>query len=209
MKKKIATVSQVLNVIDKPGLVYWANKIGLQGKTTKQALKESAGVGTTLHYMAECYVLGKEYGELHIDERDRHKIILDKCFGLEENLNHFKQWWYNNGFTDPETEVYLESKKLMFRGRLDIIADRGDSTLVIDIKTAKAIYDNHKFQVAGYYLLALEDGYDVTGGAVVQIGRTPWESPHVWEADKKILKPYIEVFKRARDLFYALESVKT
>lgn len=58
MNKK-PTVTELINLLDKPFLLKWANKIGLEGISLDDYRKQSKGDGTNVHRQIENDFKGK------------------------------------------------------------------------------------------------------------------------------------------------------
>jgi len=59
MTIKKPSVSQLLSLLDKPALLGWANKIGLEGKTLLDVRRQNMSAGTNLHKQVERWLLNK------------------------------------------------------------------------------------------------------------------------------------------------------
>lgn len=79
--KKIPSVTTVLGRFkNATGLIIWANKLGLDGKSYHDELKKAGDIGTALHDLAEIHIK-QEYYELPKDKK------VKRCF------NQFLTWW--------------------------------------------------------------------------------------------------------------------
>jgi hypothetical protein len=160
-------VTTITGVMDKPALVRWANNLGLQGIDSSKYTDAMASIGTLTHYLIECYLLGTkaELGDYTANEIETAK----KCFFK------FQAWMTEKNVKKEDfvvSEGQLVSEKYRFGGTVDICAVVGGISTLIDIKTAKGIYGEHKTQVAGgYRLLCEEAGYGVEKIIILRIGR--------------------------------------
>jgi hypothetical protein len=153
--------------MDKPALVRWANNLGLQGIDSSKYVDGLASIGTLTHYMIECRLTDKEpeLGDYTPNEVAAAKRCFQKFLDWEKskNLNH-------NDFVVSEGQ--LVSEKHRFGGTIDLCAMVAGVPTLIDIKTAKGIYGEHKTQVAGgYRLLCEEAGYGVKNILILRVGR--------------------------------------
>ena len=69
---KVPGVTTVLGVLNKPALVIWANRLGLQGIDSSKYRDEMADIGTLAHQMIVDYFKGEktdtnEYSKSQID----------------------------------------------------------------------------------------------------------------------------------------------
>ncbi len=91
---------------------------------------------------------------------------------------------------------------------MDILAEVDGSRGLIDIKTSKAIYDDHMYQVAAYHRLAQEHGYEPKWVRVLQVGRTDEEGFTIRHASDEELHRYWNVFESALVLYRAIQRAK-
>ena len=54
--QEVPSVTQILGVINKPALINWANKMGLQGIKTSEVLRNTADIGTLAHEIIEKWI---------------------------------------------------------------------------------------------------------------------------------------------------------
>lgn len=99
-------------------------------------------------------------------------------------------WWSE---VEPEVdhnEVMLASNEHGYAGRTDLVAKVDGRRGIIDLKTSKAVYESHHFQLAGYRLALRESGYgEVDFTAVIRVGddgtyefRESWATEEQWLA---------------------------
>lgn len=162
-------VTTVLGLLNKPALVPWANKLGLQGIDVSKYVDDKADIGTLGHAMVTDKLIGQE-----TDTADFSKNQID----LAENCAlSFWEWEKEN----PIEEVYfcerpMVSEAFRFGGTLDIYAKVNGRKEIIDLKTGSGIYDEHIWQVSALKKLLEENGYEVDGVRIVNIPRTENEA---------------------------------
>lgn len=130
MKKP--SITELTGLLDKPALLKWANKIGLQGINIDDYKKQSTSNGTNLHKQIENYLLNG----FKLDDEKIH----EKCvkFFLDKNIISVEKWC--------ENEYFL--------GRLDIKFEYNGETYIADFKTnCKGIYLEHKLQLSAYRMI--------------------------------------------------------
>lgn len=158
-------VTTVLGILNKPALVPWANKLGLQGIDVKKYVDDKADIGTLGHAMVTDKLIGKE-----TDTSDYSKNQIDRA---ENCALSFWEWEKRN----PIEEVIWVEKPLVseihrYGGTADIYCRlRGIFTL-IDLKTGSGIYPEHKHQLSALDTLSLENNYPVEQHIVVNIPRS-------------------------------------
>ena len=164
---KVAGVTTYLSVLAKPALYRWNNKMGLQGIDTTVYVDNLADIGTLGHAMIMSHLTGKE---LDSSEYTPEQIDLaENCF-----LSYLN--WEKPHKVEPIlVETPLVSEQYRYGGTLDLLAKVDAIDTLIDFKTGKAIYPEHYIQVAAYWMLALEHGYSVHDGWILNIPRAETE----------------------------------
>jgi hypothetical protein len=129
-------------------------------------LKTSADTGIDMHAELEKYV----------------KSCMDFNDGApREGLEHehyavqlFAKWSMDNVKEFEVSEGYCYSERLWTGGIVDLIfLDKDDRVCVFDFKSAKAAYDAHFLQDAGYHIAIAENGvYDCDGNLVLRYGES-------------------------------------
>ena len=119
------SVTKLIDLLNKPGLVYWANNIGLKGLSLNDYRVESSKNGTNKHIEAQMYL---EEG-----------VKFDGCFELDKSINGFE-------FVCCEKEVKTDH----LIGRIDLILKKDDLTYIIDFKSSEKIYLSTKLQLSTY-----------------------------------------------------------
>lgn len=121
----MVAVTKLIELLDKPALVKWANKIGLEGINIKDYRSDSTKKGIATHNDIEKYL--KE-GVLFEGYEDFDRLLEGyEILGLE-------------------TEV----KNNNLKGRIDLILKKDGLIYVIDFKTSKYVYLSTKLQLSTY-----------------------------------------------------------
>jgi hypothetical protein len=177
-------VTSVLQIINKPALMYWAVNMALEhiGSNLKpgQALDEvqlkklladakiahrakstdAADIGTMIHEWIEKWITGKK-PETPINVQ------------MKQATDSFLKWVDDNNvkFVDSERMVY--SKKWGYAGTLDFTATIGKEFVIGDIKTSTGIWDEYWLQVAAYEQAFREEfaDKDVARAVIVRVGK--------------------------------------
>ena len=132
------SVSKLIDLLNKPALIKWANKQGLKGIDVG-VYKESARQRGT----------------------SRHKIIEDFTGGIlceDESLNT-KMTKFFSDKKIIDTEVSFETD--YFTGRYDVKLVWHDLTFICDYKSSQRIYFETKLQLAAYRMAFPTDGLAV------------------------------------------------
>jgi len=170
--EKYISVTQALGVIDKPALKFWAVKKCYEyllkfldetgkGIITLKDLEDAkrehtrfttdaANIGTAVHKWVENYIKTKD-DTLPNDERIMNGVLA------------FLRWRdaHNVEFISSERMILSPTHK--FIGTMDAEAIIDGKVCVIDFKTSKGIWKEHRLQTAAYQKAAEEEGSEFTG----------------------------------------------
>lgn len=175
--KRVPGVTTITGVMDKPALVRWANQLGLQGIDSTKYVDDLAAIGTLAHYLIQCHLTGEKP-----DTSDYSANQIDMA---ENGLLRFMAWQDETGYVAEWCEKQFVSEIYQYGGTIDsygTLTKRGNRKALVDIKTAKAIYDDMFTQVAGGYALLLsESEYLVDDVIIVRVGRTAEEGDRAEE----------------------------
>ena len=149
---------------NKEALLWWANQMGLDGKNHRDVAEKEADIGTIAHAMIEADLKGKEFDTSKYD-----KDMIDKA---ETSYLAWLEWKELVSFKVLESEKSLISEKYQFGGTIDIAAIK-KITAIVDLKTSKAVYADHKIQVAAYGRLWNENYPDnpIQAYYILQLGK--------------------------------------
>lgn len=170
----VPSVTTVLNVLNKPALIKWANNLGLQGIDSTKYVDKLAGIGTLAHYLIECYLKKEEpdLSEFSPDDVKKAQVAVEKYLKWEKEYK-------------PEPiliEQPLVSDEFNYGGQIDLVAKLNNKVTLIDFKTCKAIYPEMMYQLAAYKNLLLNTGQHVDEAIILRIGRDESEGFEVRHA---------------------------
>lgn len=165
--EQVPGVTTVLGVLNKPALVPWANRLGLQGIDTSKYVDEAASVGTLAHYLIECRL--KEEMPL-LD--DYTPAQLERA---QYGVHAFNKWLSGHDLKPLAVEVQLVSDEHRYGGTIDLVALIDGLPELVDIKTGSGIWPEHEYQVGAYWKLLEESGQHIEGARILRIGRTEGE----------------------------------
>ena len=140
---EVQGASSIAKVDDDPsGLIYWANKLGLQGIDCNKFRDELADAGIVAHHLIHCHFIRKTPG--------LKKLSQSAVEAGTRIFEEFIEWWADNDLTWMAGEREMVSEKHRYGGTLDIAAhDLKDRVWILDVKTSKRVYPSHKYQIAG------------------------------------------------------------
>lgn len=154
---------------NKQVLVNWANRLGLKGIEVGKYVDNKASIGTLAHQL-----ILDDFREVKTDTSD----YTANQISLAENcLLSFYEWKKGKEVKPILLERPLISDKYGFGGTLDCYAEIDGKNTLLDFKTGKGIYAEYYVQVAGGYLLLLEEaGYQVDEIDILNIPRSEDEA---------------------------------
>jgi len=122
------SVTKLIDMLDKPALLKWANKIGLEGIKLDDYRSKSKESGSNIHEYIESYL---KFGILGDDENLNERITKffsdKKVISVEESI---------------ETEYFV--------GRFDVKLEWKGFTFICDFKSNSKVYFETKLQLAAY-----------------------------------------------------------
>ncbi len=211
------SVTNVLGVINKPGLAPWARNSALE--SVQKALLARAGMteSITTEWVADVIDQARQTPDFKRDQAagfgtQAHELIDRIIQGLEPEVppeleavvNNFMAWRAASGIDIRLTEAMLYSAKYRYAGSADAIAYRDGKLILLDWKTGNGIYPEYGLQVAAY-AKALEEmtGEPVSEAWTVRLGRTgpDFESQRVVDLDRAFIS-----FRAALYLWRALQG---
>ena len=118
MKKP--SVTQLLDLLSKPALIGWANRLGLQGVDIKEKRRVSLAKGKSLHKQIEHASLGtgdfeSEATRIRFDALMANKSII----GVEKKIE--TEWFvgrYDTMLLDENGQCWIADYKSGFKGRI-------------------------------------------------------------------------------------------
>jgi len=165
--KRLCGVTTIIGLLNKPQLVVWANRLGLDGIETGKYVDDLANVGTLAHAMVFAHLNNEK---LNLDEYSKNDI--DRA---ENAMISFLEWSKDKNIKVILAETPLVSEAMQVGGTPDLYAEINGEKVLVDFKTGKAIYDEHFLQVSAYRLLLEEIGHKVNKAIIVRIGRDETE----------------------------------
>lgn len=201
---------------DKGALIWWANQVGLgehdacegqprcqkcgrrAGLNHRDAAQKAADVGSLAHDLIE-----ERVKKVTIDWTEYSHLSEEQKDMAAECLVDFDRWFSTSEVEILETEIGLVSEKLQFGGRPDAIARVQGKLAILDWKTSRGLYSDYIAQVAGGYIILIEESGMFGKVEEMHIIRVSKESGsfnhHSWR--RSHLQPAIDYFLTARTLF--------
>jgi hypothetical protein len=160
-------VTTITGQLNKPFLVGWANRLGLEGIDSSRYTEEAQKIGSAAHYLIEAKLRGEEP-----DVEDFTMAQLTKAgFGV----GAFDKWASEHTVKPEILEGVFVSETYRYGGQLDFYGLVDGVPTLLDFKTSSALYPEHRTQVSGYWQLLREHDYPVKAVRVLRIGRSEEE----------------------------------
>jgi hypothetical protein len=188
---RVPSVTTALGVLDKPGLIQWAWKLGREGIDWRKFRDEAADIGTLTHYLILCHLKGETPD---IAEYSPHDV--DKA---ENALLSYYEWEKGHKLEPILVEKPLVSEQYKYGGTIDCYCNLDGEPALLDFKTGKAIYPEHIYQLAAYTQLLREEGHPVSLCRILRIGRTEDESFE--DRQIKDLRVPWDIFKHCLEIY--------
>ena len=195
---RVPGATTVIGILDKPALIKWANKLGLQGIDSAKYVDNLAGVGTLAHHLILCH-----YEETLADTSDYSENQIDMA---HNSLASFISWEQHHTIKPILIETPLVSETLKYGGTPDLYCELDGVLTLLDFKTGKALYTEVMYQLAAYRNLLQDAGNRVDQCIALRIGRTEDEG-----FEMKIgsdMDTAFSIFQNCLELYYLIRDYK-
>lgn len=172
---RVPSVTTILGMYgEKEGLLAWANKLGLDGKSHREERDQAGGVGTIVHEMVEAHIQDRKPKQFAIDElacggdEERYAAMF-KSAG--QSFLAYLAWREMARVDVVCTECSLVSEDFMFGGTPDAIAETPLGLALLDWKSSSRLHHTYVAQVAAYCHL-WRKGAPLSGDVPARFGET-------------------------------------
>jgi hypothetical protein len=183
----LPSVTQVIRLLAKPGLVEWAYNLGLKRISLHKHLGEVSQIGTDVHALITRFLLDADKVPANVGNPDPTDPE------LVEPFRQFLDWYQDH---DPEPRLVenpLIDAELGYGGTVDLVAQIDGKLELVDFKTSHAIHEDHLYQLAAYDHLLAVNHIHIARARIVQIGRSQDRYREVIAAKDELAKRF-EVF---------------
>jgi len=216
----IPGVTQVLSVLSKPALIFWAancasdyfksqitpgvsldeveiDKIWQMAKKAHTQKKtDSANLGSMVHKFVEQYIKG---------ENPPVPINLE----MKGACQRFLDWVSQHNVTFLSSEQQVFSLKHKYAGTVDFVCKIDGKLWLGDLKTSSAIYDEYYAQAVSYLYARQEEfkNENYNGIVIVRVGKEDGD----FEASTRTLKqltPYYDLFLNCLATYRSLKVIE-
>ena len=191
---RVPGVTTITHLLDKPGLVQWAYKLGREGRDYRQVRDEAAEKGKAVHAWIEKALVTKTVDASTADPAWRPAA------------DAFAFWLRGTDIEIDRTEVPLVSEAYRFGGTIDALTKAG---VVVDWKSGNRIYAEHVVQVAAYSVLANDEhGRMKTDHAhILRVDKDTGGFAHIYLPEQGLAEGWA-MFRLLRELYDQIKKVE-
>jgi hypothetical protein len=197
---RVPGVTTITGVLNKPALVRWANRMGLDGIDTTKYVDNRAAMGTLAHNMVEAFLLG--------EEADTSEYSAEAIEAAENATLSFHAWAQNHKYKVIDVEMKMLSRKWRIGGTCDIYWILDDVYTLTDLKTGKGIYPDHKCQAMAYAQIMRENGLQVDRVGILNIPRDEDERFAYEEIAPEDEAIYTDIFEHCLAIYNAKKKLR-
>jgi len=195
---KVPGASTIAGLLDKPGLHYWANKLGLDGIELNKYLLDKAAIGTLCHSFILSWL---EHTGIDTSIYTKQQIDI-----AETSFHKYLDWEKQHKLEPLLLETPLVSEIYQYGGTPDNYCLLDNIPTYIDYKTSNKIYEEMFIQASAYRQLLEENGHEVERIYLLRIGREETEGFEIQEILDTSL--YFEIFKHCLDIYNLRKRIK-
>lgn len=198
--KRVPGVTTIIDIIAKPQLITWANKMGLDGIDTTKYVDELGDVGTLVHHLILCKFKGA------IPDTD--DFTANQIMMASNSMVSFENWLQQHQLEPILVEQPIVSESLRIGGTPDLLCNLDGVPTLIDFKSGKALHFEVLLQLAAYrYLLKTQD-WEVEQAIALRIGRESNEGFEVVVFDNDALGAALVTFMLCLDLYKSVQQTR-
>lgn len=187
--EEVPSVTTILKVLNKPGLVHWANSLGWKRQSYDKILEERADHGTFVHELLHEYMF-KEGKQFNINGPETVELIKKYLEGFkyfEEQVN-LKPIWGEKSFSCE-----------WYGGTIDLLCEIDGKITILDFKTSKRFYSSHFIQLGAYIQLLDHNGIIVEQ---VGIARVDESGVNLKIKSRDEMDDYVDLFNSLLNTFH-------
>lgn len=190
----------ITGLLNKPFLITWANRLGLEGIDSTKYRDEAAAIGTLAHAMVQAHL---QQEVLDVSQYAPNQIDL-----AENAILSYLEWEKNHTVEPIVCEIPMVSESKKYGGTVDCYCRLDGIPTLLDFKTGKAIYDEYFVQLSAYEMLLRENGYPVEDRKILRIGRDENEGFEERSVATSVIPDYFGVFESLLNVYYLKKKLK-
>ena len=196
---KVPGVTTVLQGLgwNKGALMYWAWDQGRNGKDFRETKDDAADLGTLVHTLIEAEMRGTPTPTIPLEMKEK----------AENGLLGFYEWRDAFKLESTGSEVALVSEQYKYGGTIDYPCLLNGRRVILDLKTSKDVYADHRIQLAAYGALWNETHPDdpATGYHLLRVGKEDGGFAHYYWPS---LTDEFEAFYHLAELYRLKKAVE-
>lgn len=146
----VPSVTNIIKVIPKDALIYWANSLGWKRKSVKRELEETARIGTVAHNTIESIITkDKNEGPIDLDVIENH-MNTNYDGNIRNSIISFISWYKEHRDDIELIEVEKEMSGESYGGTCDMICKYEGKLMIFDFKTSGDFYFSMFIQLCAY-----------------------------------------------------------
>jgi hypothetical protein len=193
-------VTTPINLLAKPALIPWANKLGLKNIDVNSYVDDKANIGTLAHAIVTDHLTGKK---TDFSDYDPKQISQS-----ENSFLSYLEWEKEHPIKAIFVERPFVHEELKFGGTGDIYGELLNKLELIELKSGSGIYDEHVYQIAANKKLLEYHGFKVDKCRILNIPRTEDESFIEKVCNDKELEDGWEIFQCLLKIYYLKKGNK-
>ena len=172
---------------NKQALINWAKRQTMIGKDADAVLQDAADIGTLLHLLIEAHQRGFDIDTGDFTRNQTEKALV--CFG------GYLEWVEKVKFKPLASETVIVDEEQRIGGTIDCVGKIGDDLVLIDWKSSKYLYKEHKIQIAKYVNLLerAKAGRHFAYGMVLRFDKEEVKF-HQHKVDRSKIEAGVEIF---------------
>lgn len=197
---KVPGSTTICNLLDKPYLVKWANKLGLDGVDSTEYVARTAKKGDNIHQLLEDYVLNKHSQLIEAYDTDE----LAEC---QMHVDLYKEWEKDHNIQPIWCEQAIVSETHKFGGFIDFYCIIDGKYTIVDFKTSKTITNEQLMQISSYVHLFKENNLKVDQAMIINVGKNPSDKFITKTLDVEQTNQYFKLFKALLEVYYTMKEI--
>ncbi len=193
-------VTTIVGLLNKPHLVAWANKMGLQGIDTTAYTAAAAGAGSCAHEIIQAMVGGPEV--------DFSKYTGEEIEAARNAADKFRAWLVNHDMQTHMIEEQIVSERYRTGGTIDWYGELDGKMTLVDIKTSGNVYAEHVIQVAAYAQMLKDEEYQVDEVRILRFSREDDDDHRDMSVSDRLLEAGFNIFQHLREVYDLQKEIK-
>ena len=193
-------VTTIVGLLNKPHLVAWANKMGLQGIDTTAYTAAAAGAGSCAHEIIQAMVGGPEV--------DFSKYTGEEIEAARNAADKFRAWLVNHDMQTHMIEEQIVSERYRTGGTIDWYGELDGKMTLVDIKTSGNVYAEHVIQVAAYAQLQKDEEYPIEEVRILRYSREDADDHRDMRVSDRLLEAGFNIFLHLREVYDLQKEIK-